>query len=903
MLKIFRKKYNKEITQLKQSIVNLNEEVNLQRERAEQAIGHLNERKRQLADEKARAERAIGYLNERKRQLADEKARAERAIGYLNERKKQVKSLSARNEILKSMERAADRGIEEAKIKLWGGYQQEGIHELIEFGSKSYIDNSRRAIALYELARFFSDKENHYTALRYMSDCRSQSIDFMRKLRPRLLELDLLLKVGDRDRSLNLIEEYISRNKNNPNYLIAKSNYFQRSNEYSKAASSLNEIFNKNGMASIAIQDINNPFLTIKCAEPLNLVQDDHKVSVLMSNYNSAPYLELAIRSMLEQTWQNIELIITDDCSTDDSRQIIERIATEDPRVVYIPNDKNLGTYGNRNKMLNICTGDYVTVHDSDDWSHPQMIEHQMRHLQDNPDVRVNTTLMCRTTLDLQFGLRPSRVSLEYCHMNYPGFLMRTTDVRELGGWDPIMANADAELERRAKLAFGKDAFVIINPDCIYSFFLVHDQSLTQQKLMNLRSLTFGSRNEYHCQSKYWLKQKEEEGLDPETIVKQLSLAGRTSKINPFPSPNALLPPHLKKTVLEYDVLLVSDLFLLGGTRSCNVNYLKVLNSLGKKVAVFNWPRGDLKQFQDINTVYRQLAADGVIEIVTWEDKIKAKDVILHHPPIANILLDNFPEVETEKVCILVNQLPFQTTEREKYFYNPPKVETNIRHLFKVDDIEWIPISPLTRRYIDEFSAEITISHETWYPPLADVGNLIPLDDRFARIVSRKPKFVRHTRDHWTKWPMSQTRLNNMYMVNDGIDFSVLGGAKAVRNVLKYTPDSWTIHSFDSVNMADFLNSADIYLNFNNEIYIEEFGRNIMEAMAYGIPVITEPSFSESFGDAVLSAPSEGPKELVDALRSDKAFFEHQIYKGLSFVEDNCSFTAVKSRLEKHFNE
>lgn len=835
--------------------------------------------------------------------IAELEERLEKVTGFLNNRKAQVEELKTFQRQVAAQSEGAKRAVSEAATHLWGGYSEVGAQRLRELAGSPFVDQHVRAAACYELARFYADTGRYYSAAKMMADGRSLSHTLMRGTRARILEYEMLLETDDAEVARGRMEEYIDLRPEDPNYRIGLVNYFYRIGDLDGQIAAINTLYGQTRLAPIKVLDRERPFLTLTAAEPLKPVEDGPKVSVLMSCYNSAEFLELAVRSMQEQTWRNLEIVITDDNSTDNSLEILHRLAAADPRIVVIANKENYGTYGNRNRMLEICMGDFVTVHDSDDWSHPQMIEHQMRHLLRHPDVRLNSTLMCRVSLDLKFHIRPSRHGLEYCHMNYPGFLMRTEDVKALGGWDPIMANADAEFERRVKEVFGTEAFSIVNPQTSYSFFLVHENSLTQQKLMNLRSLTFGSRNEYHRQSEFWMAQRRAEAKETGKSLDPFSLSGRVSRTHPFPSPNGLLVPRLKREVLEYDVLIVSDLFLLGGTRSCNVNYIKMLHSMGRKVALFNWPRGDLRFSTDIHPTYRQMAQDGLVEIVTWEDSVKAKSVIVHHPPLADVDLDKYPTVETGRISVLINQLPFQTTERERSFYKPAEVTARLSRAFNCTNVEWIAISPLTQEYMREFGDEIRLREEIWYPPIfVEPGTVtVTPAERFARMQAQRPGLARHSRDHWTKWPNSQERAQTMYMAARAKRFSILGGGKTISARLPDgVPDSWTIHPYDSITVPDLLNGSDLYLNFNNEIYIEEFGRNVMEALVFGLPVITEPVFARTFGDAVLIADKSGPEPLVERLSTDLSFFEEQVARGLAFVEKNCATSSVVLKLEAY---
>lgn len=113
------------------------------------------------------------------------------------------------------------------------------------------------------------------------------------------------------------------------------------------------------------------------------------KISVLMTVYNSEKFLELAISSVLQQTFIDFELVILNDCSTDSSWGIIERFAEQDARIRAINNEKNLGGCENLNKGLRLLRGKYMARHDNDDWSFPDRLQKQFDFLEMHPEVGI----------------------------------------------------------------------------------------------------------------------------------------------------------------------------------------------------------------------------------------------------------------------------------------------------------------------------------------------------------------------------------------------------------------------------------------------------------------------------------------------------------------------------------
>lgn len=91
-------------------------------------------------------------------------------------------------------------------------------------------------------------------------------------------------------------------------------------------------------------------------------------VSILMTAYNREEFIKEAIESVLEATYKNWELIITDDGSKDTTFEVASEYAKNDNRIYVFKNPINLGDYPNRNKAASYAKGKYIVIVDSDDW-------------------------------------------------------------------------------------------------------------------------------------------------------------------------------------------------------------------------------------------------------------------------------------------------------------------------------------------------------------------------------------------------------------------------------------------------------------------------------------------------------------------------------------------------------
>ena len=91
------------------------------------------------------------------------------------------------------------------------------------------------------------------------------------------------------------------------------------------------------------------------------------KLSIVIPVYNTAIYLKECLESIINQTYSEIEIICVDDCSPDNSAEIIKEYAAKDSRIKYIKHTENKFQGGARNTGINAAEGSYITFVDSDE--------------------------------------------------------------------------------------------------------------------------------------------------------------------------------------------------------------------------------------------------------------------------------------------------------------------------------------------------------------------------------------------------------------------------------------------------------------------------------------------------------------------------------------------------------
>jgi teichuronic acid biosynthesis glycosyltransferase TuaG len=142
-------------------------------------------------------------------------------------------------------------------------------------------------------------------------------------------------------------------------------------------------------------------------------------ISIIMPTYNSEKYINKTILSVKNQTYSNWELIIIDDCSTDDTKQFVETFLENDERIKYVRLEKNSGAAVARNKGVEIASGDYLAFLDSDDIWLPNKLERQLNFMFDNGYLFSSTNY---EYVD-EHGQSMGRITKSYEKLDYHGLL------------------------------------------------------------------------------------------------------------------------------------------------------------------------------------------------------------------------------------------------------------------------------------------------------------------------------------------------------------------------------------------------------------------------------------------------------------------------------------------------
>lgn len=178
-------------------------------------------------------------------------------------------------------------------------------------------------------------------------------------------------------------------------------------------------------------------------------------VSVVMTCHDTLRYLDDAVASILGQTWRHLELIVVDDASQDGSLDRLHELASTDDRLRIIPLTTNTGTYRAKNIGMHNARGEVLTFMDSDDTSHHERIERQLRLLRE-PGLVATTCNYVRRTGDgevvLNRGLRERQALIS--------LMIKRAVVDDVGWFDSVRTSADDEFFERIRDVYGRKAHI-----------------------------------------------------------------------------------------------------------------------------------------------------------------------------------------------------------------------------------------------------------------------------------------------------------------------------------------------------------------------------------------------------------------------------------------------------------
>ncbi|GID97467.1 glycosyltransferase [Amorphoplanes digitatis] len=601
--------------------------------------------------------------------------------------------------------------------------------------------------------------------------------------------------------------------------------------------------------------------LTVACAVPG--VEAPERVSVIVTAYRPDEGLITAVRSILDQSWRNVEVIIVDDASPPEYEPVLARAVALGGRILLVRQPVNRGTYEARNAGMDAAEGEFVAFQDSDDWSHPRRLELQIRPLLEDRRLVATASDGIGVTEDLLVtrpGVRRSR-------FNPSSLVFRRAQVMDrIGYFDPVRKAADSEYIGRMRAVFGESAVLHLESAPL---------ALIRRSLGSLSRSEIGAywmhpaRTAYASAYLRWHSRIAARSAEP--------YRPRDGSARPF-----AVPDHLRLARGEqsgragFDVVMVADWRFLQGTQQSALEEIRALVARGLRVGImqFESMRPPARLRWPLCGPVQQLVNDGRIEQVLPGDENRAELVIvrqaatLQFPPGEPCLL------RTRHVMVVADEAPERRGDTDRR-YSPEDCSRAAFRLFGTEPV-WCPQDPQIRVVLRAENVELTpydlpvvVDGERWCASrkspagpgvvgtdLSDEG-VWPRDARSALVVYQTLKEW-DVRLRLPDWPRTGYRL---------------GG-----------PRNHLVFEAADLDLRTFVHQLDFYLHFPSPDRIETFSRPALEAAALGCVVMMPERHAAVFGDAAVYCAPEELAATVRRYRRDRDLFAEQSERARAVV-------------------
>lgn len=653
------------------------------------------------------------------------------------------------------------------------------------------------------------------------------------------LRIELLATQGRHNEAVDLIEDNEFLKDFYYGYLLADlaNPIFSGTTEtYDDWLAGFNRPFTENGLLPIQRSaSSKHTFNQLETVQP-SRQSDGPKVSVIMTSYEpQEDTFLLAVKSILNQSWQNLELIIVDDASPAQYKKVLTEAKNLDPGVSVIELPVNGGTYRARNVGIAAAKGDLITGQDSDDWSHPERIAHQVAHMLDNPSSPGVVVEAIRTDQDL-VRMFPGRIPHRACEVS----LMLSAELaKEVGGYVDARKGADSEFRRRVENYRGQEVHGIEKP--LYLIRIGHE-SLSRADFQP--GWSHPVRRAFWNASRHW---------HDTTLPSKLRVSESESASIPVPNRFKVTPPE---QTLVFDTVFVGDWRAYGGTQRVMIDEIMMLREHGQRIGVMHLesPLSPSKETTRLSFEIQDLINDGLVDEVIVDEHVTTNVAIIHDPVILQFAPLNSINLVSQVTLIAADQPP---DNADDVWYLPVDCDQSADLLFG-GAVVWTSTDPAVRRQLTAYQDQITVDTAEM-PIVFQPRNWWNTRVKFS---GERPVIGRYAENNPSLWPKDFEVTRLLWPSESDYEVAILGDSRPY--LRKYSerlyPVDWVVFRDTEIRPEAFMSGLDFFVYFPDEEYAQAFCREALEASASGALVILPQQFEEAHGEgAIYAAPANVP--------------------------------------------
>ncbi len=638
----------------------------------------------------------------------------------------------------------------------------------------------------------------------------------------------------------------------------------------------LNALYTRLNMASVRLANTADLPLMDRLRSNTRRITKGPKVSILMPTFCPGPGIRTAVRSVLDQTWQDFELIIIDDASPVRYQHVLAELENIDPRIRIIRLSENGGAYVARNAGLAEATGEYVTTHDDDDWSHPEKIECQATELLNDSELIGTTSAHIRATPSLEF--RRMNIHAKYMQMNYSSLMFRRNIVDVIGDWDSVNRGGDSELITRIIENFGSDKLKRLL-DKPLSFSRVWTGSLTSGEMS--RGYFANSRLLYRWAFRQW-------HWDSKKMGKQaIHFSGET---RPYPVPTTFESGHRNADLGVFDVIYVTDFFRQAKFVPSVLKEITALAERGLRVGYMHLHSPQTQRYAGIPQELFQLQLNGDVTQVSHDDVADTRLLIVYDAAIGMFLDELQSTVTSDRAIVIHHEVPTLAGGEKRSAAVMTQALSNLNSCF-ASDFEVVGTTKTDQQRLrgQVPSNRLLPDHLIWNLQVSrKPGSILP--------PSHTAVIGFHTYGTQYRWPANENLFRAIY-VSDNFETRLYGNlAPAQRKFSAESLDKIELIHFEQQSEAEFLRSIDIWVYHPHHRLQDQIWMPVLDAMNAGRVVVLPKRLESLYGSAAVYADVDELDETIVQLTLDQDRYIYHATQGQDFVKEFFSAESFYAR-------
>ncbi|MBB1059031.1 glycosyltransferase family 2 protein [Marilutibacter spongiae] len=603
----------------------------------------------------------------------------------------------------------------------------------------------------------------------------------------------------------------------------------------------VNELVLESGVEALHLEDRADvpPFDRLRSSPAARSV-DGPLVTVAVASWCPDHALLTSVRSLLSQTWRNLEVLVIDDASPDRFHGVFDQVAALDPRVRLIRQARNGGTYVARNRALREARGDFFTVQDADDWAHPRRIERQVEALTTRSHAVANQCTGIRVDDLVRFnfpGVSPFRT-------NESSLLFRREAVVDrIGYYDQARKAADSEFSTRLRNVFGHEACDAL--DGILTAIRLSPDSLSRSEFR--AGWRHPARSAYRRNFERW--------HDRTTRLRLQGEGGQRM----FQSPHRFKVE--KPSRAPFDVAYLGDFRASAPLAHELADEMVALARSHARVALVHadsFLRLSSHAVGHFAPVVSNALAHGLVEEIDLSEDVEVRSVVVTEPDLLHFLTPMRVGLRTGNVLMRAANGPIATDGLAAY--DPDRCEAICAQLFGCAPA-WFATDRVAGRGLSRVWGVRGEKHARW-PDIVVPGHWrgpsrgrgagpaerlvlgfqidarLPLDAQLARYAEVAPDVLFAW--HHDPQGVASIPVTRPYLVGPG-----------------------------TVEKATALTLVDAWLKLEPRNGERRRPRDVLEAMAAGCLPVMDPSWEELFGEAALYADAGSLKQYLQVAAAD----------------------------------